>query len=62
VPDLVRIVGAIDFPEPLAQEMHMGMARAIRGLGSALPAKLDGSGVRFDEFEAASLLGSLLKD
>jgi hypothetical protein len=62
VPDLVRIVRAIDFREPLAQEMHMAMARGKRGQGRALPVTLYGSVVRFDEFAAASLLGLLLKD
>jgi hypothetical protein len=57
VPDLVRIVRAIDFREALAQEMHTAMAHAMRRQGSALPAKLDGSVVRFDELAAASLLG-----
>jgi hypothetical protein len=62
VPDLVRIVRAIDLREALAQEMHMAMAHAMRGQGSALPAKLDGSVVRSAEFAAASLFGALLED
>jgi len=52
----------MDFLEPLAQEMHTAMAQAIRGLGSALPAKLDGSVVRINGFAAARLLGSLFKN